>query len=542
DFAFGASSRSSKMLHGGIRYLEQRDLSLVREALQERDLLLKNAPHLTRMRDFLFPVIPKRSRSAWQINLGLSLYSLLAKNFHAQASVGPHKKSLFRHASSPSSIESRKLESMGLCFSKLFTYFDGQMDDARIVIENIVDAGVLGALTINYACIEELRLAKTVNDKYWQVKWKCNISNESFESKAKFVVNAAGSWAPELHNIAYPQDKEEWGKKLPTVIFSRGSHLLFSQPWPTSGVILPTPTKGRYYFVWPYYAPGAQATMVGTTEIPLTNNEENSLSSQQEVEELLGYLRRDLPNSHLNESTLYRTFSGVRTLVIPSRSHKRANFFAKNTGTSNISRTHVWIERDSYLCLLGGKFTNARATAEEASQKIHMLFGKNRDRTYGEESTRHRPLPGAKDWSEHEKNKLIEKLVSVFTQRANCFSDRQKSAALPSIQLEANNAVMRFGIRAKALLDEKYNIAKFDPVISDFASPLLQAQIRYAIIQEQAVKIEDILRRRLSITLLPAGQVRGLEEAKRELLSLSYRNHKEIDKDISDYQNSWIGK
>lgn len=463
DFAFGTSSRSSKMLHGGVRYLESGDISLVHEALVERSIIIKSAPHLARVQEFLFPIIHPYTKPRWQVRLGLSLYDLLAKSLMTESLFPKHR------VLENDSEEAIWLREMGLRFHSLLSYFDGQMDDARLVIENIVDANSLGAITLNHAQVESIASSAGKGDK-WEISWRDTISGESCASSGKFLVNLSGPWFPKLDKLV-----GAWKPSWPKPIYSRGTHLLFNLPWrgqkgDGQGLILPTGIKGRYYFIWPHFSPYREATLVGTTDTLVSENEDNPIPSEDEIAELLGFLQRDLPHANLNAKNLFHSFCGIRMLA--SSKHSPA--------ASQISRKDVFIQRPGYVALLGGKFTTARKTAEKICKVLDQYLDSNRASNV---STAARPLPGGVSF---DAAAVTESLIEAAVKN---IGDKTLAAKL------AERAVKRLGSRSQKLIElEKSCSADANPNFSKIA---LTSELRLFVEEEHAITEEDILNGRL---------------------------------------------
>ncbi len=383
EFGWGTSSRSSKLLHGGVRYLETGNIGLVREALVERAIALSTAPHLTRPLRFSFPIIQGLTRPAWQVALGLKIYDLLAKpwgvsEIRAAQHLFPDSEQLL-----DSAVEYRELRDLGLKFSSLLRYSDAQMDDRALVIANLRDASVLGAV-----CLERARVVGLAHNSEqsgsWRISWRDGENGDARESVGKFLVNLAGPWVPAVHQLI-----SAWPVAWPIPVFSSGTHLVFKGEVSSSGIILPGEVKGRVYFVLPYFEPlseelGTKHTLVGTTDVSVQNNEENPQPTPEEIGLLFSFLKRDLPQAKLDESNLVRAFAGMRVLA-GSRD---------NRPVSNVSRNEVLLERENYLALLGGKYTTSRLTAEKIADRIDQRFGRPKYLPQTPElSTRTRPLP-----------------------------------------------------------------------------------------------------------------------------------------------------
>jgi len=310
DYGSATSSRSSKMLHGGVRYLERGDVSLVFDALRERARCLKLAKHLCRSSEFLFPSVKGQTKPTWMIDVGLGIYDAMGRvgqDREVRKLFPPHSRLR------DSSHEFQALEGMGLDFRGLLKYSDGQMNDVRLVVEVIKEARSLGAACLNYCKVTS---GKRSND-LWEIQF--DSLGEPHELKAKTVVSAAGPWARLLSgdlNTNSPSSTKE--KHWPDIIWSRGIHLLFKQAWNLPGLIVPTGEPGRYYFIWPWTLAGVDYTLVGTTDQRTENLEDKPVPTENEVAQLLGYLKRDLPNSGLAGAVPEQSFCGVRTLASAS--------------------------------------------------------------------------------------------------------------------------------------------------------------------------------------------------------------------------------
>lgn len=370
DYAGETSSRSSKMVHGGLRYLELLDFAQVIEGVKAREDLFQIAPHLAQPCPFLIPV----KRGNWfeqlKFRLGLTLYD----RFMPRDIPGHRWRPFAELHQSPWRARGD--------FAGAFEYRDGVMDDARIVQELIVSARQEGAECLNYVSAERVG---SLESGEVRVFCKDLIGQTSFDVKAGFVVNCAGPWVREIG-----QPQVETLKAQPQLKFSRGVHVLFETPWPHPALFLPLAGRGRYYFVWPH--PGG--AMVGTTEQECGAPERAPQPTVAELDEIFARLERDLPDAGLDRAHAYYAFAGVRTLPLRSG--------AENT--SKLSRRHIWSYANGMLSLFGGKYTTALSTAEEGLRTAVRLAGAQ----VTVSSLKGRRLPGASGASLDEAKAVFE--------------------------------------------------------------------------------------------------------------------------------------
>jgi glycerol-3-phosphate dehydrogenase len=342
DFAEATSSRSSKMAHGGLRYLEMFDFEQVFEGIKARENLFDTAGNLVRPESFLIPV----PRGAWffkfKLGIGLFLYDLMVKNKARKHRWLPRNKLTFE------GFNSNRQDLEGC-----FVYTDGLMSDARLVIENLLLAGGKGAAWRNYA---EVTSVSPERDGMRAVVWKDKLTSSEFSVKAKVVLNCAGPWVADLC-------KSSNQEKIPQVKFSRGIHLLFPYAWKGPSLFLPMPGKSRYYFVWPHPA----GTMVGTTEREVNSAEADPSPWKDEIEEVMGRIQKDLSNTGLATTPPHYCFAGVRTIALRGTTQ----------GTARLSRKHIWIDESGMLTLVGGKYTTASWTSLEGVNLVLKKLSRN---------------------------------------------------------------------------------------------------------------------------------------------------------------------
>lgn len=446
DYAEATSGRSSRMLHGGLRYLESFDFRQVMEGARCRDELLNTAPHITKKQEFVFPVENGASWKKLKVGLGLSLYGLFS-----------HSLREHRWCSRTELDHEFGLASLSNIYGGGFLYSDGTMSDRRLVIESILSARQEGALCLNYAEVEVVSSFEA--DQH--VIWRDVITKDVHKVKAGIVVNCCGAWAPNLGRLS----SKVAGRQ---VVYSRGSHLLFKKRWEHPALIMPLAEQGRYYFVWPSLDGESEVTMVGTTERPIGSPDRDPHPSQDEVDEILDNLERDLPTAGLNRATLFSQFAGVRTMAISKGGVRSAN------DTARISRRHRWSYSNGVLTLLGGKFTTAMWTAQEGLQKIADIAELSSPLI----SLDGRKFPGAVS---------LDETRDKF--HAEC-SANGVSARTAQILWGNFGSLVRF-------------FPQGDGDWRELAPGVTTGAVRYCIQTEQASCLSDILAQRLSLDRLP---------------------------------------
>lgn len=345
DFAFGTSSRSSKLVHGGLRYLENLELHLVFEALSERALLLKTAPHLVRPFPFYFPVFKDSKPPMWKLSLGLWLYDAL---------------SLFRAPGFHKRLTKRKfMEAIPFLNSKRleggFRYYDASMWDDRMVIDVLRSAHIAGVASANYVkAIEPIWNGEKIEG--FIVQDQMNQSAPKFSIRAKQVVVCVGPWTDEIGGMLAPQ-----GKWRPVLKPSLGIHLVFD--WtriPVPGaMVMANPKDGRISFVMPRRDLGAGVTIVGTTDSPAPKDAGTFDAPKPDVDYLIGLLREFYPSLDLKADDVLSHYVGVRPLVNPHQGEE-------GNSLQKISREHhIDVGPGGVVWVAGGKYTTHRTMAEE---------------------------------------------------------------------------------------------------------------------------------------------------------------------------------
>jgi len=369
DFAQGTSSRSSKLVHGGVRYLEQYEFKLVMESTRERARLWKLAPHLVTPLKFLFPAFKGARVPLWQLSAGLWLYDILAK-FRLP---GLHRLYFKKRTLQ----EEPKLKSDGL--KGAIFYWDGATDDAKLTLSNLIDAFMCGGNILSKVRVTGVKWnAQVENGEAHEISLRDQLTGKSLTAKARIVVCATGPWTDEFM-------RETQNSKRKFLAPTRGSHIVISSKrLPTTHAItIFHPTDGRVLFSIPW----SEATVVGTTDLFDKDSPDQTKVTSDEVNYLLEAANSYFPTCKLVRDDVLSTWTGLRPLLAPP----------ENASASQISREHlIEFHKPGLLIIAGGKLTTHREMAEQAVDAIfkgtkewQAQLGKGNVPT----ETRDRPLP-----------------------------------------------------------------------------------------------------------------------------------------------------
>ena len=340
DFAAGASSRSTKLIHGGLRYLERFDFALVREGLRERATLTRNAPRLARPFPFIIPIYKNRRRNydrPLKMRLGLWLYDLLAG-----------RRNLARHRRLSCGEALRlapQLDPRGL--KGAFLYYDAMTNDSRLVIEVIKTARMRGAEIANYTRVAGF--IKNGNGKIEGARLRDELAGGEIECRARIAINATGVWMEDTLRL----DSQAPNGLIKRVRPAKGVHLTVpadrlrvSAAW-----LVPSLTSHRFYFVVPWEG----RVNVGTTDTDYNGDKDHPHAEPEEIDEILGAINSYFPEARLEPSDVISSWAGLRPLITDPRA----------SATSEVSRKEEIIEsEDGLISIGGGKLTTYRLMAE----------------------------------------------------------------------------------------------------------------------------------------------------------------------------------
>jgi glycerol-3-phosphate dehydrogenase len=334
--ASGTSSRSSKLIHGGLRYLESGQFSLVRESLRERAVHLKIAPDLVELKPFFIPVYPDTRRRPWQLKLGLWLYALLG-GFDATTRFGAVPREEWKDLDG---LETRHLQAV-------IRYHDAQTDDAQLTRAVVDSALALGGELALPARFLSARLGEQTVDVTYEA------GGSRIERRARVLVNAAGPWAVQVARAVQPPIP------VPDVDLVQGTHIVLPMQVTRGIYYVESPSDGRAVFLMPWRG----ATLVGTTETPYKGEPDQVRPLPAEEEYLLGVTRHYFPAAAgLTRNDIRERFAGLR--VLPAASQKAFDRSRESIFTA---------DRDPHprvLSIYGGKLTGWRAAAAHVLERI----------------------------------------------------------------------------------------------------------------------------------------------------------------------------
>ena len=481
DFACGTSSRSSKLIHGGLRYLEQHDFKLVREALKERELMVsRTAPHLVSAVSFLFP-LHERVRERGYVGAGLALYDALRGREHALPS--------HRHIS-PRKMREIAPDLRSDILKGGILYYDAQVDDARHTMTIARTAERFGAFVANQ--VEALSLIRD-NGKVIGVRVRDRESGREFEVKSATTVLAAGIWNTKIQEAAAVNHGYD-------IAMSKGVHIVLPKKAIAlkTGVILKTALSVLFVIPWKEF------WIVGTTDTPWTGSREEPLATQADIDYILQQANQVLLHP-LKHADIVSVYAGIRPLVAP----------AEASSTTKISREHVVDHPlQGLVSIAGGKYTTYRIMARDAidAAASDLL------RIVPKSCTEDIALLGADGYPA-----LVNSLEALVAEH-----DVSREVIL--------HLLSRYGAIFEEVLEPtRLDASLLQPIESGL--PYLKAEIRYAVTQEKALHISDVLMRRTRIALevrdRGAAASRVVAQVMAPILGWDYEK---VQREVSEYE------
>jgi glycerol-3-phosphate dehydrogenase len=443
DFASGTSGRSSRLVHGGLRYLEHRNFALVHEACRERRVLLRTAPHLVWPRSFLFPLYAGGRVPPWQLAAGMWLYDALALFRNVK-----HHRWLSKRAMLHAEPGLRPAELRGGP-----RYFDAQCDDARLTLAVVRDAHHHGAVVANYAEVVGL---ETAGGRVRGARVVDHAGGNAFAVRAHVTVNATGPWSDGLRRD---------GQTL--LLRSKGAHVVVprARVGHTEAITFLSPLDGRVMFILPW----GDLTYVGTTETEDAGAPDTIGADADDVVYLLRSANAVFPDARLQPDDVVAAWAGLRPLVRPS----------KNTAATAVSREHVILQTPGLISVMGGKLTTYRVMAADAvdcaTAALHDLDG--------------RPVPPRAATA-------TTPLIGGETPDLEAIAAEVEREGHPAVG--AHRLVRRYGSEAPAVA----RLAGADARLATPVAPgaaAIRAELIHAVRREMALHLSDILIRRIHV-------------------------------------------
>jgi glycerol-3-phosphate dehydrogenase len=488
DIASGTSSKSSKLIHGGFRYLEQGELSLVFESVSERQTMMKVAPHLVRPLGFLFPIYQNDPVRLATLRLGLMVYEGLAlfrsPKLHRKLDVDEITKAV------------PQLRTDGLRGAPLF--WDCATDDARITLENVIDARRAGATVITHARVDQmLKGPKGLRGVRVVDNLDRGPSPRQIEVSGKAIVNATGPWADRTRSLSRPSHQ---------LRLTKGVHIVL----PASRLPIPHtivafhPKDHRVLF----FIPWGDQVYIGTTDTDYDGDPALVRATRADVDYLLEAVHAYMPGLRVRPEEITATWAGLRALIR-----------AEGVPPSQVSREHVITEDpEGMITIAGGKLTTHRRTGIEVVEQVLKWLrssGRGHSPVKSVDSA-HLPLPGAVDWPADDDGKIVAGQVDAAAggrlpaPTCRYLADRYGTLALPLVK--------------EAVKDERL-LAPLVP-----GRPEILGQVDWAVHEELAATVTDFMERRTQLffrdeqqglTAVPAVAQRmaallGWTEAQRE--------------------------
>jgi glycerol-3-phosphate dehydrogenase len=490
DFASGTSSKSSKLIHGGLRYLQQGDVRLVYEALHERKRLRRNAPHLVRVLPFMIPILTKDGLISKKIARALGS-ALWMYDITGGWRIGRLHRRLSGKAAQ-AHLPTMRAERL----ASAYLYFDAEADDARLtltVVRTAVDMGSVAANRIEVTGIKR-------HDKESTVTLRDILTGQTFDARARSVVNATGVWADDLRQL-------DEGSHPRTIRPAKGVHV--TVPWHKVrndiAVVIPVPKDKRSLFVVPWVPNGDgtyKYTYIGTTDTDYKGPVDEPQCTKDDIDYVLRALNASVTTNVTHDDVL-AVWSGLRPLVTTSSDSKAA------ARTADLSRRHsVSTSTNGMVTVTGGKLTTYREMAEDAVDEVDSLLG-----TSGRCRTKRLKLRG------HEGFRPVERPDWLTDATIDHLDNRYGSDAGRIIEIAKNDPQL-----ARPLVD---------------GLPYLRAEAVYSVTHEMALSLDDIMTRRTRARLFDRrATVNAASDTARLVAPLLSWSEADIDREVRTFVDS----
>ncbi len=487
DFAYGTSSRSTKLIHGGIRYLENYDFKLVWEACHERKTLTKIAPHLVHQLGFVFPVYKGDKRPAWLVKVGMFLYDLMAGFQNLKWHKNLSKKGILKLIPS---LKKEGLKGGGI-------YYDAQTDDARLVLANIQDAADRGAIVKNYTEVATIKPHNAddaqdpgeVDQPIGCLEVVCQdvLTAEKFTYAAPIIINATGPWLDQNLKKWHVEDKQQISDagQQPHLRLTKGIHFFIPKVTDEYALLIGAQRDGRVFFVIPW----GEYSLVGTTDTDYKGRPDQVAADDEDRKYLIAELNRLFPEKKLGLKDIIADFAGLRPLLHIEGIKEGAVTREYKLKIDQIGSTLPGQPGGTMISVVGGKITTYRNLAEKVTNLVVKTL-KNKVIHQPNCRTADQKLPGSnfseKDFAEFKKHKLAN------------------SSQLQAIQEKdpevAENLLNTYGSqidRVLPYLNQPQRLIPESRIIPP--CPVIWAQLFYGLDHEFIRTPEDFIRRRTEL-------------------------------------------
>jgi glycerol-3-phosphate dehydrogenase len=481
DFASGTSSKSTKLIHGGLRYLKQLDFNLVREVGQERTIIHRNAPHLVYPEPMLLPVIDGGSLGKTSTAIALWLYETLAgvKSSEKRKMLSKEATLLLEPLLNDEILKGAA------------NYTEYRTDDARLTIEICKTAVSYGAICLNYLQANELLKE---NGKVIGVSVSDHVNGDIFNVYGTYVINAAGPWVDELREL----DSSRKGKFLH---LTKGIHIVLKRSrFPLKQAVYFDHSDGRMIFA----IPKDNSVYIGTTDTNYKGNKEDLMVSKEEVEYLLLGTNKLFPSIKLEISDVKSSWAGLRPLI-----HQEGK------SPSELSRKdELFISKSGLISIAGGKLTGYRKMAEKAVDVVVKSIKKEFQKDFGKCKTENIVLGGGDFKNKMEISNYVEQQIGESKQVGGNFELIRK-------------LVLKYGRNTEKIIEIAYAIW---PENEDKENILLKAEIKYSEENEMTIFPSDFwIRRTGSMYFEYEGLIENIEKFKDSFQINSSQRHLELN-------------
>jgi glycerol-3-phosphate dehydrogenase len=462
DFAKGTSSRSTKLVHGGVRYLAQGDVMLVLEALKERGRLLKNAPHLAHNQSFIIPIYSLFDRLKYTI--GLKLYDIMAGKLRLGTTKWISKNEIM------SRLPTLKTDHL----KGGVVYQDGQFDDARLALNIAQTCDDLDGVMLNYMKVN--KLLKDASGKINGIHVTDQLSEEAFNIKAKMVVNATGVFADKILKMDNPDARK-------MIQPSQGIHLVLDSSFmsETDALMIPETSDGRVLFCVPWQG----KVVVGTTDTVREKAKLEPAALEKEIDFVLETAAAYLNKAPTRKDVL-SVYAGLRPLAAPKDDSEK---------TKEISRSHkVIVSESNLVTLTGGKWTTFRKMGEDTVEYYSKITG-----------------------DELAESTSADQKIHGYSNQKN-----EDHLAIYGSDLDKINILQNENPELAERLHKNYLYTK--------------AEVVWAVRDEMAMKLDDVLARRIRILFLDAKAAVEMAPAVAEIMAKELKEDQHwIDKQLTDF-------